>query len=71
MFKVSGKVLRHRAIQRTSNHGHTTRRSAAYMFYIYEVESRAGYPESGHSATFWGFFIYILLFNVKNLLSVV
>ena len=34
-FKVSGKVLRHRAIQRTSNHGHTTRRSAAYMFYIY------------------------------------
>ena len=45
--------------------------AAAKDIDINEVESRAGYPESGHSATFWGFFIYILLFNVKNLLGVV
>ena len=38
---------------------------------IYEVESRAGYPESIHHATFWGFFIYILLLNIKNLSDIV
>ena len=32
---------------------------------IYEVESRAGYPEMSDQSTFWGFFIYILLLNVK------
>ena len=36
-------------------------------YYIYDVESRAGYPESGHSATFWNFSIYILLLDVKIL----
>ena len=39
--------------------------------YIYEVESRAGYPEMSDQSTFWGFFIYILLLNVKQLLSIV
>ena len=34
-FEIFGKVLRHRAIQRTSNDAHTACRSAAYMFYIY------------------------------------
>ena len=41
------------------------------IIYIYEVESRAGYPEMLDSETFWGFFIYILLLNVKQLLSIV
>ena len=39
--------------------------------YIYEVESRAGYPENTGVAYFCGFFIYILLLNVKQLLSIV
>ena len=39
--------------------------------YIYEVESRAGYPEMLDPTGFWGFFIYILLLNVKQLLSIV
>ena len=38
---------------------------------IYEVESRTGYPEMLDPTGFWGFFIYILLLNVKNLLSIV
>ena len=39
--------------------------------HIHEVESRAGYPEKSDQSTFWGFFIYILLLNVKQLLSIV
>jgi hypothetical protein len=38
---------------------------------IYEVESRAGYPENTDPTGFWGFCIYILLLNVKQLLSIV
>ena len=38
---------------------------------IYEVESRAGYPENTDPTAFWGFCIYILLLNVKQLLSIV
>ena len=45
-FKVSGKVLRHRAIQRTSNHGHTTRRSVANLFYIYLLVCFVAIPTS-------------------------
>jgi len=43
--------------------------------YLYEVESRAGYPEMLDPTGFWGFCIYILLLrstlNVKKLLSIV
>ena len=38
---------------------------------IYEVESRAGYPKNTDPTAFWGFCIYILLLNVKQLLSIV
>ena len=47
------------------------RRQCDNFAYKYEVESRAGYPEMLDPKSFWGFFIYILLLNVKNLLSVV
>ena len=49
----------------------TKKRKTGKKLYIYEVESRAGYPEMSDQSTFWGFFIYILLLNVKQLLSIV
>ena len=41
------------------------------QIYIYEVESRAGYPKNTDPTAFWGFCIYILLLNVKQLLRIV
>ena len=42
-----------------------------HALYIYEVESRAGYPEILDHVTFWGLFIYILLLSIKNLSDIV